>query len=291
MLISLNRYIKKKYSKYAIKNKNKIKKILNNKLNIRSFYFYDYNLIKINYELQKLNLYNIFQNNFKFFKKNFNNKKYLKLIKLIQINKLKTQNSSTTILNLTKSTLLLNFTLLYNFFLNSIYLDIFYFSKFLKTKNKIVFFLIMSFKKKKLYINLQNIKKKNYISISTGLFIKFFEKRKSIKKNKAIKLLMAKYLRKLFIISKITNIVMLIKKTPLFVNELVNFLNLPIAHKFLNPIDQKVIDESSNKKLTIKFLYFIFSENKNFSKNKLPQKGRIKRKILRKVTFENKIVD
>jgi hypothetical protein len=291
MIISLNRYVKKKYSKYAIKNKNKIKKILNNKLNIRSFYFYDHNLVKINYELQKLNLYNTFQNNFKFFKKNFNNKKYLKLIKLIQINKLKTQNSSITILTLTKSTLILNFTLLYNFFLNSIYLDIFYFSKFLKTKNKIVFFLIMSFKKKKLYINLQNIKKKNYISISTGLFIKFFEKRKSIKKNKAIKLLMAKYLRKLFIISKITNIVMLIKKTPLFINELVNFLNLPIAHKFLNPIDQKVIDESSNKKLTIKFLYFIFSENKNFSKNKLPQKGRIKRKILRKVTFENKIVD
>jgi hypothetical protein len=291
MIISLNRYVKKKYSKYVIKNKNKIKKILNNKLNIRSFYFYDHNLVKINYELQKLNLYNTFQNNFKFFKKNFNNKKYLKLIKLIQINKLKTQNSSITILTLTKSTLILNFTLLYNFFLNSIYLDIFYFSKFLKTKNKIVFFLIMSFKKKKLYINLQNIKKKNYISISTGLFIKFFEKRKSIKKNKAIKLLMAKYLRKLFIISKITNIVMLIKKTPLFINELVNFLNLPIAHKFLNPIDQKVIDESSNKKLTIKFLYFIFSENKNFSKNKLPQKGRIKRKILRKVTFENKIVD
>jgi len=291
MLISLNRYVKKKYAKYSIINKNKIKKILNNKSNLRNFYFYDHNLVKIHYELQKLNLYNIFQNNFKFFKKNFNNKKYLKLLKLVQDNKLKNHNSSIKILNLTKSSLILNFTLLYNFFLNSIYLDIFYFSKFLKIKNKIVFFLIMSFKKKKLYINLQNIKKKNYISISTGLFIKFFEKRKSIKKNKAIKLLMAKYLRKLFIISKIMNVVMLIKKTPLFINELVNFLNLPIAHKFLNPIDQKIIDESSNKKLTIKFLYFIFSENKNFSKNKLPQKGRIKRKILRKVTFENKIVD
>ena len=84
---------------------------------------------------------------------------------------------------------------------------------------------------------------------------------------------------------------MIVKKTPLFINELVNFLNLPIAHKFLNPIDQKTIDESFNRKLTIKFLYFIFTENKNFSKNKLPQKGRIKRKILRKVTFENKIVD
>jgi hypothetical protein len=293
MIILLDRYIKKKYSKYVFLNKNKLKKNLKTKLNLKNSYFYDYNFIKNNYESYKLNLYSTYQNNFKYFKKNFNNKKYLKLLFLIKTNKLKTLNTAHKhiTLNSLKSNFILNFILLYNFFLNAIYLDIFYFSKFLKTKNRIIFFLILSFKKKKLYINLQNLKKKTYLSISTGLFIKFFEKRKSIKKNKAIKLLMAKYLRKLFIISKITNLIMMIKKTPLFINELVNFLNLPIAHKFLNPIDQKTIDESFNKKLTIKFLYFIFTENKNFSKNKLPQKGRIKRKILRKVTFENKIVD
>jgi hypothetical protein len=102
---------------------------------------------------------------------------------------------------------------------------------------------------------------------------------------------MAKYLRKLFIISKIKNLILIVKKTPVFINEIINFFNLPIAHKFLNPIEQKIIEESYNSSLSFKFLYFIFMENKNFSKNKLPQKGRIKRKILRKVTFENKIVD
>jgi hypothetical protein len=127
--------------------------------------------------------------------------------------------------------------------------------------------------------------------VSSGLFIKFFEKRKSIKKNKNIKLLMIKYLRKLFIISKINNLILIIKKIPLFINEMINFLNTPIAHKFVNPIDNKIIDESLNRKISIRFLYFIFMENKNFSKNKTPSKGRIKRKILRKVTFENKIID
>lgn len=291
MIISLNRYAKKKNSKYIFLNKNKLKKKMNKQVNLKNSYFYDYYFVKNDYKLKQLNIYNIYQNNLKFFKKNFNNRKYLKLLSFIKINKKKIHNFEINPLNFKKSNLILNFILLYNFLINSIYLDIFYFSKFLKTKNKTIFFLILSFKKKKLYINLQNLKKKNYISISTGLFIKFFEKRKSIKKNKAIKLLMAKYLRKLFIISKITNLIMIIKKTPLFINELVNFFNLPIAHKFLNPVDQKIIDESLNKKIAIKFLYFIFSENKNFSKNKLPQKGRIKRKVLRKITFENKIVD
>jgi hypothetical protein len=133
--------------------------------------------------------------------------------------------------------------------------------------------------------------KKNYFSLSTGFFIKFFEKRKSLKKNKTIKLLMAKYVRKLFLISKIKNIILIIKKIPVFINEIINFFNTPIAHKFLNPIDGKDVEESENNFTQIKFLYFLFLQNKNFSKNKTPQKGRIKRKILRKVTFENRLVD
>jgi hypothetical protein len=92
-------------------------------------------------------------------------------------------------------------------------------------------------------------------------------------------------------ISKIKNIILVIKKIPVFINEIINFFNTPIAHKFLNPIDGKNIEENENNYTQLKFLYFLFIENKNFSKNKTPQKGRIKRKILRKVTFENKIVD
>ena len=74
-------------------------------------------------------------------------------------------------------------------------------------------------------------------------------------------------------------------------NEIINFINTPIAHKFFNPIDGKNIEEQEFNFTQLKFLFFLFIENKNFSKNKNPKKGRIKRKILRKVIFENKIVD
>ena len=194
-------------------------------------------------------------------------------------------------LNKLKLNFLLNYIKLYNLFFYSIFLDIFYLTKFLKKKNRLIYFLILSFKKNKLYINLQNLNKKNYLSLSAGLFIKFFEKKKSLKKNKTIKLLMAKYMRKLFLVSKIKNVILMIKRIPVFINEIINFFNMPIAHKFLNPIDGKNIEENENNFTQIKFLYFLFLENKNFSKNKIAQKGRIKRKILRKVVFENKLVD
>jgi hypothetical protein len=296
MSFFLMRYItKKKISKYYLMS-TKLNKKITNKLNfkennfLKKKYFFFNSNFKKNLQISQINYYNIYINNLNLIRKNFNHIKYEKLINLIKLKKLN-QSINKTVLNRINNNILTNFVLIYNFFLNSIYLDIFYFNKFLKNKNRIFFFLILSFKKKKLYINLQNNNKKNYLSISTGLFIKFFEKRKSIKKNKAIKLLMVKYLRKLFIISKINNLILIIKKTPLFVNELINFLNTPIAHKYINPIDQKIIDESVNRYLAIRFSYFIFTENKNFSKNKTPAKGRIKRKILRKITFENKIID
>lgn len=102
---------------------------------------------------------------------------------------------------------------------------------------------------------------------------------------------MAKYVRKIFLISRIKNTILILKKNPIFLNELINFFNAPIAHKFLDPVENRIIEENDTNLVWIKFLYFIFVENKDFSKNKLPQRGRIKRKILRKVYFENKIVD
>jgi len=239
--------------------------------------------------------YNAYQNTFKWINKKYNNHKYHKIIISLKLKLQKTKIKKKSIFikypNF-KFIFVYNFIFLYNCFFLSIFLDLYNLIKFLKAKKKNYFyFLFLSFWKNKFFINLKNFRKKNYLSFSTGLFIKFFEKRKSIKKNKAIKLLMAKYLRKLFIISKINNLILVIKKTPLFINELINFLNTPIAHKFLNPIDQKIVDESISKNLSIRFLYFIFMENKNFSKNKIASKGRIKRKILRKITFENRIID
>lgn len=238
--------------------------------------------------------YQIYQKFLLSLKFKFNNIKYLNNIKLIKEknNFLRFRNKlSYSFFIKKKINTLITFFSLYSFFFNTIYLDIFCLIKNLKKKNKSFFFLVMSFKKNKLFLNLLNSFKKNFINLSSGLFIKFFEKRKAFKKNKTIKILMAKYFRKLFIILKIKNLSLIVKKIPVSFSEILTFLNSPIVHKFLNPIENKIIEENDKSPLFINFLYFLFLENKNFSKNKMPQKGRIKRKILRKLTFDNKIID
>jgi len=58
---------------------------------------------------------------------------------------------------------------------------------------------------------------------------------------------MAKYLRKLFIISKITNIILILKNNPSNLTEILKLINTPIVHKFVDPIEHKEIDESGTK--------------------------------------------
>ena len=81
-----------------------------------------------------------------------------------------------------------------------------------------------------------NSNKRLYITLSVGLFLKFFQNKKSLKKNKLFKLLLAKYLRKLLIVSGIKNIYVYIKKTPLFVQEIFHLLTSPLVKPFFNPI-------------------------------------------------------
>ncbi len=159
----------------------------------------------------------------------------------------------------------------------------------LKKKN---FYLILSFKNKKIFINLQNKKKKNLFFLSSGMFIKFFSKKKSLKKSKNIKLLMAKFLRKLYFLLKIKNTIMLIKNSPLHLNDFLIYFNSPLLNKFPNPEgEDKFFEEKSSLKPLFKITNFFFLKNFNFSKNKIKKKGRIKRKITRKLISFNKIVD
>lgn len=302
MNTKLKRYLNKNYFKKYHHNRYLTKLLLNQKFENDETPFFKKKFIyypifwKINHYFFLTISYNAYQNKLLWIKKKFNNIKYHKLIEKIKIKLIKFKIKHKTpyiVKRFFKSRLstIINFLYLYNHFIYSIYTDLFYLTHFLKKKKNSLFFLILSFRKNKLYINLKNFFKKNYLTLSSGLFIKFFEKKKSFKKNKTIKLLMAKFIRKIFLISKIKHAILIIKKTPVFLMELLNFFNSPIAHKFINPIENRLIEEVNSTSIWIKFPLFIFLENKNFSKNKLPAKGRIKRKILRKIVFENKIID
>ena len=134
-----------------------------------------------------------------------------------------------------------------------------------------------------------------YFSASEGVFNSRLDRPKRFKKNKAIKFIMAKYLRKLLIVSNITWMILVIRNNPLFLNEILQLLNEPSVHKYLNPFSKKVINEFSKRSLRkphlFKFSYFHYIFSKFYGINRHPRpRGKVKRKIRRKlVRLVNKV--
>lgn len=190
----------------------------------------------------------------------------------------------------------------YNFFLNyaMLYSSLFFKSKFdllyyvkkkQKRKTRNTYHLILTFRNNKLFVNLLDILKRNYLSVSTGLFIKYFDKKKLYKKSKIIRTILIKFLRKLFLLIKFPRLILIVKKNPIFLLEFLNLFNQPIPYKFNEPLtNREIIDTEDNPSLT-KVMYVVFLKTQPYIKFKTKKRGRVKRKISRKVILKNAVVD
>jgi hypothetical protein len=163
--------------------------------------------------------------------------------------------------------------------------------KYKNKKKRTLYNLILTFKKNKFFINLSDHFKHNYFFLSTGFFIKFFDKKKIYKKSKIIRTIMAKYLRKIFLLLNFPQLIVLVKKNPIFFLEFLNLFNQQIPYKFNEPLTNREIHDNNLKKFITKFLYFIFINSENYGANKTKKKGRVKRKISRKIVIRNSIID
>jgi hypothetical protein len=170
----------------------------------------------------------------------------------------------------------------------------FRFFKLSKKSSRPVYHFIWNFKKSNLlFITLRDSSlssPKNLTFTSLGLFTKFFEKKKAMKKNKLIKLLVIKYFRKLLVVADIWKIVLFVKKNPALLPELLNMFQQPVF--LLDPNKTKKKTATSKIKFNApRFIYCFFMENKSYVLNKLKKKGRIKRKITKKLVAKNKLTD
>lgn len=164
------------------------------------------------------------------------------------------------------------------------------FLKTIKKRKTTLYHLILTCRNNKLFINLNDNLKINYLFLSTGLFIKYFDKKKLFKKNKTLRTVLIKYVRKMFLLIKFPQMILLLKKNPIFFLEFLNLLHQPILYKFNEPLtNREVVDDGSH--IITNFLYFIFLNTENFTTNKTRKRGRVKRKIYRKIVSRNSIVD
>ena len=153
------------------------------------------------------------------------------------------------------------------------------------------------FNRNKLRITLkENLSHEYHFFVTPGLFIKYFNRRKSLKRSKPIRLLMMRFLRKILIIADLGTLGFRINGTPIELDALLTMLFKPLTHSFTNPISKKNINEVDPRVLRrtskiIDPIFIQFNAIKAFGTQKLPKRGRIKRKIRRKLVKLVNLVD
>ena len=154
------------------------------------------------------------------------------------------------------------------------------------------------FNKSRLHVILEDSKKHNTHFFTTpGLFIRYFQGKKSLKKNKALKYLMARFIRKMLLVLNLENVGLVTKGVPVNLDKLLTAIFKPLSHPFTNPLTGEVINESDStlprkkEKGNIGISSVTFFAPKPFSYQKTRKRGRIKRKIQRRLVRMNKVID
>jgi uncharacterized membrane protein SpoIIM required for sporulation len=103
-------------------------------------------------------------------------------------------------------------------------------------------------------------------------------------------LLLASFLRKVLLFSSFKILYFIITKTPVYLKEMMSTLNDPVVSIYKNPFTGEFVDEKSFQ-TPFKFSMFLFLNNKPYGKIKVRKKGRLKRKITKRLVLLNRITD
>ena len=150
--------------------------------------------------------------------------------------------------------------------------------------------LALNFKRNRFFPTLRTLKGESYIFLSLGMFIKFFNKSKSFLKSKSMYLILASFFRKILMFGSFRNLILTISKTPVFLKEIMATINDSVVAVYKNPFNDTEVNEKAyiNR---FKFSFIMFLNNKPFGPLKLKKKGRLKRKISKKIILMNRITD
>lgn len=147
----------------------------------------------------------------------------------------------------------------------------------------------------RLYINMRNKTDMtyNYFSISPGLFLKFYKNKRPLKRSKLFKLLVVKFLRKLLLASSIKHLYIIPRRSPTLFAELFKRFMTPEINPYRLPYHKGSYDDSivNSIKPAFSIHKFIFAKTKFFGTFKDRRRGRLKRKIARRLIKKNNIMD
>ena len=156
------------------------------------------------------------------------------------------------------------------------------------------FLLHLNFKRNRYFPQLLDFSSKNTIfNASLGVVSRYFSKKKNFLRSKSSYVLLSTYVRRLLINIKVLSLDLKITGLPVYLNTLIKSVLSPSNSLYKDPFGSGVINENSDFQNSLKFNYVYFFNNKffGFKSLKTKKKGRLKRKISKKIVFGNSIID
>lgn len=145
------------------------------------------------------------------------------------------------------------------------------------------YFIRWSSRSNKPILSLQDRHNKTLLHLYSGIFIKFYEKRKSLRKSKLVTITMFNYFRTVLMFSHYRQFMVVLKGRTPFVQEL--FLVLSQKPKTLlanlTPEELDLLREQVGRPFS--FCYLLYFHNQPYCFFKTRSRGRIKRKIRRRL--------
>ena len=133
----------------------------------------------------------------------------------------------------------------------------------------------------------------NYFSLFPGFFLKFYKNRRPLKRTKLFKVLLVRFLRKLLIAGGIKNLNLIVNRSPTIFIELYKLFLTPDIVPYKVPYKTSLYLDSKTNANTSPFFVqkFIFSRTKFYGLYKERRRGRLKRKVARRLIKKNSIMD
>lgn len=149
---------------------------------------------------------------------------------------------------------------------------------------------LINYRRRNFFPNFSNSNNSVLTTTSLGLFSKMLNKGKSFIRNKMVYLMTASFFRKVFIYTSVINMTLYIKHQPLYLNELLNIIFKPVIGIYQHPFNNYLVDENTIH-THYRFNNIIFLLNKRFTTQKTKQRGRLKRRIMKRLVKINNVLD
>lgn len=150
--------------------------------------------------------------------------------------------------------------------------------------------IVLNYRRRNFFPCISSFKMRTFVFSSLGLFSRKFLKSRSFIRSKALYLLSSSFLRKVLIYASFTNLLVYVKRKPLYLQEILSTLFSPVIAPYKHPFLNTTILENTIK-TDFNITNFIFFNNKSYTYQKKRLRGRLKRRIAKRLIKSNNVLD